>query len=117
MSELVTINTILDFLLECIEQKKIVDAHTWIDASQKLNILLSDEHDELFSLQQKVAQDKVTLIEEGLSVAHARVKVEATDVYREMRSQAAKIGRIEETIRISKIQSKLKDNELRSYNL
>lgn len=112
---MITIDTILDFFRESVENKKVVDAHTYVDASAKLNILLSDEHDKLFILQQNVAQAKVLLIEGGKSVAQAKAIVEASDVYREMKVQQAKIERVEEFIKIGKIMSRLKSDEMRGY--
>ena len=59
---------------------------------------------------------KVALIEETkASVAFAKTKVEAMDIFKEMKKQEAKVARIEEFIRISKIQARLKDSEIRNY--
>lgn len=113
--EPITIDTILTWLKESVEQKRIIDAHTWVDAAQKLNVLIGDEHDKLFNLQQQVAIKKAALIVAGDSVAKAKALSECWDEYREMKRQEAKIGQIEEAIRIAKVQSRLKDNETRSY--
>lgn len=113
MDNLVSIDTILDWLKGAVEQKIPVDAHTWVDASQKLNVLLSDEHDLLFKMQQTVAKMRVANIESGMTVSAAKMRVEASDEYTDMCSQKARIGRIEEFIRIAKIQARLKDNEYR----
>ena len=113
---LVTIDKILDWLTESIEHKRIIGAHTWVDACQKMNILLSEEHDSLFMLQQEIARMKVEYLDGDtkMSVAEAKLRVESSDKYREMQAQKAKIERVEEAIRISKIQARLKDNEYRS---
>ncbi len=113
MDEIVTTDLILEWLETQIKRKQIVDAHTWIDACQKLNILLGIEHDKLFHLQQEVAKLKVMYLEQDKSVAEARTRVEASDLYKEMLTQKARIDRINEAIRISKIQARLKDNEYR----
>lgn len=112
---LVTTDLILSTLKQWVETKTVVDAHTWVEASLKLNILISDEHDKLFKLEQEVAQMKVHYIEDGKSVAYAKTKVEATDLYRLMRIQRAKIEQIEEAIKIAKVQARLKDTEMRNY--
>lgn len=110
----VTIDTILNSLKGWVEAKQPIDAHTWTDAAQKLNILIGDEHDNLFDFMQKVAKAKAEYIIKGDSVAKSKVIVEASDDYREMMKQRAKIGMIEEAIRIAKIQARLKDNEYRN---
>lgn len=111
----VTTESILSWLEEQVREKLPVDAHTWVDASAKLNILIGDEHDKLWDLQQEVARLEVMRIEGGDSAAKAKVYIRATDEYKFMKKQEARIGRIEEAIRISKIQARLKDNEIRSY--
>jgi len=113
--ELITTETILGFLKDSIENKKAISPSLYVDAAQKLVVLLSDEHATLFDLQQKVAQMRTDLMEQGSTAAKARILVEATDEYKEFQLQKAKIERIEEFIRISKIQARLKDNEYRSY--
>lgn len=117
MEEKITVDTIVNYLRDCVEGKVVIDAHTWIDAAQKLTVLLSDEHDKLFDLQQIVAQKKVNLIEGGASGAESKMRVEALDEYREMSKQRAKIERIEEMVRIAKIQARLKDEEMRGYGV
>lgn len=114
MAEIVTTDTIIDWLKDAVEHKRIVDAHTWIDAAQKLTVLLGDEHDMLFNLEQKVAQQRVKLITDGFPVSKAKAFLEETDIYRATRTQKARISRIEEMIRVAKIQARLKDNEYRS---
>lgn len=109
----VTVDTIVDYLKDCVEHKIPVDAHTWVDAAQKLTVLLGDEHDKLFDLESVIAQNKMANIEEGDTVAKAQAKVETTAAYNIMRKQKARIGRIEEMVRIAKVQARLKDAELR----
>lgn len=120
--ELVTTDTIIDFLQERVENKEPIHASIWLDAAQKLNILIGDEHDLLFDLQQQVANMKVRYYEdikegEKPNVSKAKMYIETSDVYREMNKQKAKISRIEEFIRIAKIQARLKDTEYGNQNL
>ena len=116
--EKITCDTILNQLTEWIENKQIISADIWLNSASKLNILRSQEHDKLFDLQQRVAQQKVVFIQNGgMSVAEAKVRSEATDEYREMLKQKAKLDRIEESIRISKTQARLAGEEYRHSNL
>ena len=115
--ELVKIDTILDYLKEQIEQKQQLGPSIWVDAAQKLNVLLSGEHDSLFDLQQQVAEIKIKHLEDDDkgNVSKAKLLTEATDTYKEMQKQKAKIVRIEEFIRIAKLQARMKDTEFRGY--
>ena len=111
--QLVTTDLILGTLQDWVEEKHPIDAHTWVNAAQKLNILIGDEHDKFFLLEQKVAQMEVDYLAENNTSASAKTKVKATDLYKEARKQGAKIKQIEEMIRLAKAQARLKDNEYR----
>jgi hypothetical protein len=115
--ELVTTDLILGWLKETVENKLPISPHTWVDAALKLNVLVGDEHDKLFNLQQQVAQIKLTFLKEDekKNVSAAKMRTEASDTYREMRMQEGKIKQIEEFIRIAKLQARLKDSEMRGY--
>ncbi len=117
MDELVSIQTITEYLENAVKTKTPLAPSVWIDAAQKMNVLLGDEHDRLYELQQKVAQAKLNFLEcdPKHNVSAARLRVETTDDYKEMRKQEAKIKRIEEAIRIAKLQGKLKEAEFRGY--
>ena len=115
MDTLVTTDTILDWLKEQVEHKKQVSPHLYVDACTKLNILIGDEHDKLFDLQQKVAQERIKWIELDKSAAEAKMRVEADEIYRQYKKQEARIAQIEEAIRIAKIRAKLKDTEFGNY--
>jgi hypothetical protein len=112
---IVTTDTIVNYLKNAVETKQPLSPTVWADAAQKLIVLLGDEADILFDLQQKVAQKKVDYIEGGDSVAKAKVKVEATDEYREMSRQKAKIEHVEEMIRVAKLRARLSETEFKGY--
>ena len=115
--ELVKTDTILDYLKENIEQKQQLSPSIWVDAAQKLNVLLAEEHDNLFELQQQVAEIKIKHLEDDnkANISRAKLLTEATDTYKAMQKQKAKITRIEEFIRIAKLQARMKDTEFRGY--
>lgn len=104
--EKITTDTILSFLKDAVESKRVLNPEIWLDAAYKLAILAGDENDKLFNLQQEVAQMRSGLIMEGKSVAEARVRVEATDKYVEAQKQKAKVELIKELVRIAKIQAR-----------
>lgn len=107
----VTTTTIIETLKGWVETKQIIDSHTWVDAAQKLNVLIGDEHDKLFDLQQKINVERVIWLRRGETSAFAKTMVEAMDLFKDMQKQKAYIGQIEEMIRIAKLQARLKDNE------
>ncbi len=109
----VTTDLILDTLEKWVEEKQAVSPHTWVDACLKLQVLMDREHDKFYYLFQKVAQIKESYMKEGDTHARARVKVEGSDTYREMKMQEAKIKKIEEMVRLAKIKARLTDEEYR----
>lgn len=112
---MITTDIIIEYLENAAKNNQVIDIDSMLNAASKLNILLGGEHETLFMLQQQVAKEKSGLIADGMSVAKANAEVEASDGYREMQTQKARIGRIEELIRITKLQAKLRAEELRNY--
>jgi len=113
--EKITTDTILNQLREWVETKTPISPSLWLDAAAKLNALKQNETELLHKMQQIVAQTKLALLKESKSVAEAKIKVEAIDVYRFMKDQEEKVSMIEEQIRISKIQARLSDDQIRNY--
>lgn len=111
MNELVTTDTIITFLQEKVENKEPIGPGIWLDAAQKLNVLMGDETDKLYDMQQAISVLKANLIEQGKSVAQSKIVVEATDAYKDMMKQKSKIERVIEFIRIAKLQARMRDAE------
>lgn len=105
---MITADTILDYMKEVVKNKTPLDPTKWLDAAASLNVLLSDELNMLAEMEQEVAKMKLTFLADSdtSNVSAAKMKVEATDVYKKMRQQKSKCEIIEEFIRISKIQSR-----------
>lgn len=110
-----TCTSIVTSFNERVTKKDIIPPHQWIDASLYLNVLIGDEHDKLYRLEQECARYKAEIVKSGESVAHAKAMLEAEDIYREAKKQKAFIGQIEEFIRLAKKQATLKDNEIMGY--
>lgn len=103
--EKVTTDTILNWVKERVENKKVVSREDWIEIAFKLNTLLLDEVETLFSMKQYLAQKRKEIFEkqEGKrNVSAAELEVETLDEYRKMRIQEAKCDQIREFIMIAK---------------
>lgn len=101
-----TFDSVIENLNSIVAKKQILDENKWLEAAQYINLLLEDEQNSLFLLEQKIAQMKCQLMENGDTVAKAKVKLEATDEYLQARKQKARIERAIELIRIAKLQSR-----------
>jgi hypothetical protein len=113
--EIVTVDSILGTLQRWVEERQPIDASTWLDASAKLTVLVSDIQNDLFLLEQKIAQKKLEFIDGGDSVAKAKVRIEGTDEFRHARGLEAKIDRVTELVRVAKLQARMSSDNLRSY--
>jgi len=114
MKELRTVDSILSKLNEMVSERQIIDPQLFMTAAESLVILLGDENDKLFLLEQQVAQKKVDLKKTLKSVAEVNLNVEATELYLQMRRQKAKIEQIDEFIKLSKLQARLRTEEYRN---
>jgi len=106
MENFVTVDSILGAFNEWITNKKVIDPYLWLDAAAKINVLLEDEQNKLFEIQQVIAVQRRILIEQGSTVAKAKVMIEATDEYKQLCKQKAKIDRAIEFGRLAKQQSR-----------
>lgn len=113
MKDLITIETITGWLTEQVKSKSPIDPGTWVDAAAKINMLLQDEQEKLFEMEQEVAKIRNIAIESGETVSRAKSRVEATDEYKNARKQKAKIERAIEAIRISKLQARMSSDIMR----
>lgn len=104
-------DTILKFLSEKLEKKEIqMDTRFWLEIGTKLNISLIEENQKLADLFQKVAKLKLMWLDaqDKKNVSEAKLRVEASDEYKEWKIQDLKCKQIEEFIRLSK---KMSDRE------
>ncbi len=114
IDDLITTKEILDWLRKQVNNKLPISPDQYLEAASRLNILLSDENDKLFTLEQQVSRQRIELLEAGMNVSQTKMRVEATDEYREARRQRSLIEQIKEQIKIAKLQGRIKSEELRS---
>lgn len=103
--ELISADTILDYFKTAVGENKALNPQLWADAAMKLNICLIDEEEKLHLARRTVAEMKLKYLDamEKRSVADAEARVEATQEYQDMRRQESKCARIEEFIRLAKL--------------
>ena len=111
MEELTTIDTIIEDLKDKTEQNIPISPVIWLNAAQKLNVLLGNENDRLAELFQATRKIMIANIEEGKSVSEAKARMEVGDFYKEYNKQKAKIEQVQEFIRLAKAQSRIRNEE------
>lgn len=89
-----------------------LDPKVWLDKGANLSVFLYRELSLLVEMEQVVARMKLKFYEESANgnVSAARLRVEATDEYKNARKQKAKCQAIEEVIRIAKLQARREGN-------
>lgn len=111
------VDEIIKQMQDIVERNVPMEPSYWVEQAQRLVVLMGNESDKLHSLQKKVAEEKVGWIMQGKSVAEAKLRVEGSEVYEQMLNQKAKLERITETIRIAKIQARMRQDEFRGHSL
>lgn len=108
-----SIDTILEWFNETVQSKRPIPPTQWVEAGEFLNVLIGGENDKLAELEQKVAIEKLELMKDSKSVAEAKMKIEATEIYKESKRQKNKISQIVEFIRLAKLHARIYQEELR----
>ena len=115
--ETVTTKRILKKMQEWASERKPLSPTSWIDACQRMNVLLANDADDLVIKQHEVAKMKNLLLSDKDSkVNKATVAIEATPEYLEVKKLEAHIKRCEEAIRIAKKRAVMADTELKNYS-
>ena len=104
--------------MEDLATKKIpMSPHYYVECAQQLVSLMGNETDALHKFQREVAELRVSFLDEHKSVAEAKLRTECSEIYETMLRQKSKCERINEIIRIAKIQARMRDNEFGAGNL
>jgi len=113
MTEVVTTNTIISFFETAVRERKPISPDLWMESAMKLNVLIGNENDLLFELEQECGRFKSEK-SISFSVAKAVALLEAEDIYLQTKKQKAKIEQIKEFIRLAKKQAQITSDEMRS---
>ncbi len=110
-----TSNDIINNLTEKIKNNDVIPPNVWLDSATRLNLLLADEQEILFTLYQTISELKMKAIESGDTVAKSNCRLNASNEFKQYQVQKGKIDRIIELIRLAKIQAKIASEERRGY--
>ena len=102
--EKITADTILNWAREQVESKNMPSREMWLDIAFRLNLLKIEEAALFNKMRQSVALKKLDILkgQEKKNLSAADLEIEATDEYRFMKDQEAKLEAIEEFVRIAK---------------
>jgi hypothetical protein len=106
--EKLSVDIILESLKDRIENREDISKDKWLKIAFDLNTFRLDEEHILNGMRQEVAQLKVSKLDEidnkgkTKSIARIDIEVEASDLYRLMRNQEARVEVIKEYERIAK---------------
>lgn len=114
MDEQSTADSILLWFKEQSAQKVPLDPLRWLEASTKLESLAGDEEDKLIELEFKVATLRAILLEQHGAAAKAKVHVEASPIFKEMKKQKSKCEQIKQMVQLGKHWARIKNEQMRS---
>ncbi len=114
MENLVTTDKIIEWFTSQIENKLPIDSHLYLDAALKLNVLLQGEQEKLYDMEQEVAKLRKTLLESGKNSTYTKMMIEATDEYKEVKKQKAKIDRCISFMQLAKAYSRTTSDLMRN---
>lgn len=99
-----TADTVIADLKKIVAERKPLNRELWLEAAFYLSLLREDEAQKMNRLYQEVSQMKLEIFkgQEKKNVAAADLEMSATDKFREMQDQNAKIYTIDELIRVAK---------------
>lgn len=107
--EEITTEKILGTMKEWVASKTPIPPDLWTDAAAKLNVLAGDDEAKLADMELELAQKRHNLASNALqrSVASVNVEIQSLPLHRDIQVLKAKIKRIDEFIRIAKLQARL----------
>lgn len=110
-----TCDSIIEWFEGAVKNKEVIPPNLFLEAAVNLNVLLGGEHERLFDLEQIVSRLKLKTLEgqDKRNVSEAKMVVEASDEYRSMKSQSAKVERIIEFVRLAKVHARIANDEYR----
>ena len=103
-----TTDSILSKLREMVENKMPITAEEWIDAALFLNILKTDEDNELLKFDTSLAKKRLEVRARHKSAIDAENELKTTEEYENYQKQKSRIDNIKEFIRIAKKQAEVR---------
>lgn len=111
--ELTTVDSILEYLEKVAAEKLPLAPERWVDAAMRLQSLLGNEMDSWYIMNHKLANARLTYLQNGMKIGAAKIHVEASDEYLEAQKQKGKIDRVASIIAIAKLRGRMASEEMR----
>ena len=114
MENLNTFDTILAGFAKLAESKGVIDPHKWLEGAAKLSALMGNEMDTLIEMEHHIAVMRKEYLEKGNTATYSKMMIEATDEYKQVQHQKARIKNAQDTILICKKFATLTSDQMRS---
>lgn len=109
-----TVDGLLSWFAEQASTNAPLDPLMYIEAGTKLQALAGNEADKLIELEFEVAAIRQAYLEEYGTGVKAKIHIEATAPYKEMKKQKARCEQIENMVQLSKHWARIKNDQMRS---
>lgn len=114
MDTLNTFGSVTEWLRKLATEKEVISPDVWLRGAVKLNVLLEEEVERLIVMEFMVSNMRKDLLSQGNSAVYSRMMIEASDEYKDVQIQKARISNANETIKLAKRYAQLASDQLRS---
>lgn len=97
-----TFDSIMEAFSRLAMDKNPISPNIWLAGAVKLNVLLEGEIETLINLEHKLAKMRKEFLELGNTATFSKMMIEASDEYKEMQLQKARINNAKEQILLAK---------------
>lgn len=104
-----TCDSVMAHIEKCVREKIPLSPHDWIEAAEYLNILSSEPQERLYDLEKMVADARLQCVTDGHNGVTTKAIIEASTIFREMKSAIGKVKRVEQAIMLAKKHATLAD--------
>ncbi len=118
MSEKVSTDLILDTLKGWVEERQPISPELWLESAAKLNVLVGEEMAQLAEKEFKLAQyaSEQALVSPKQPSVAIKMLCASNPLSLEIALLKGKIKRVEESIRISKLQARMSSEEAKGFH-
>lgn len=109
-----TVQEVMEYLETIAETNDVVPPQEYVRCATLISLMLQNEQDKLYLMEQEVAKKRAELVMKGETAAYAKIVIEASDEYTEARKQKALVERALEVIKLAKKHAQLVGDMARS---
>lgn len=109
-----TIDSIMAYFENAVEQRLPLSPSLWLDGAIKINVLKGEEYDKLYEMEQECSKMESLYLEANMTSVASKTKVKATEQWLKWKKQHARVEQLEDFILLSKKYASIKIDEMKN---